>query len=229
MIRRIYRRLLRLHPEAFRDRYGAEMLEIFDAERRRGRTPFLLLDAVRSAGRQRWLRRENGGSTPALDRTPRFATGAVGGPRAVLLAPAALLSAAAFAALGYGVARGGPSGFVRLPAVLVPSSNAPLPAREEPLGLTVAAERSSRTLRSSESRRAQWPARPRGHESLITVFAGLDIDGDGAIGAAEQRRAGGQWRRLLDCAAAEGDGAILLVDFIAAVRRGESACAAARQ
>jgi hypothetical protein len=47
-----YRLIVRMHPGPFRDRFGDEMLWIFDAERRRGRAAQLLLDGVLSLLRQ---------------------------------------------------------------------------------------------------------------------------------------------------------------------------------
>ena len=46
--RLLYRLLLRLHPAAFRQRFGEEMLWIFDLASSRGQMAYLLLDGVRS-------------------------------------------------------------------------------------------------------------------------------------------------------------------------------------
>jgi hypothetical protein len=54
MTRILYRSLLRLHPNAFRRRFGAEMLCIFDEVAAGGETAALLADALVSLGRQ-WL------------------------------------------------------------------------------------------------------------------------------------------------------------------------------
>lgn len=227
MIRRLYVWLLHLHPEAFRQRYGEEMLEIFDHERRRGRTLFLLADAAFSAGRQRLLRPEDSDSPAAARGAPLFATGTAGGPRVAVLAPAALISLAAFAGLHHTVVRyGGPSGLLRLPTVLVPSSNAPLKADRARTAPAVPAEAARPGPRSVESAGARRPWRPSGHETLITVFAGLDVDGDGVIRAAERRRADAGLAPLLACADLDGDGEIRWVDFLRAVKRGASGCPA---
>ncbi|MGD0442412.1 MAG: hypothetical protein ABSA39_00615 [Edaphobacter sp.] len=52
-VRHVYRLLLRLHPHAFRARFGDEMLWIFDEQSRNGSTLLLLLDGLRSLSRQR--------------------------------------------------------------------------------------------------------------------------------------------------------------------------------
>ena len=46
--RLLYRLLLRMHPAAFRHRFGEEMLWIFDLASSRGQMAYLLLDGVRS-------------------------------------------------------------------------------------------------------------------------------------------------------------------------------------
>lgn len=56
MRRALYRVLVSLHPRRFRDRFGAEMIEIFDCEIRRGGATKLLLDGAASVVRQRFLR-----------------------------------------------------------------------------------------------------------------------------------------------------------------------------
>ena len=57
MRRSLYRILIALHPVRFRDRFGDEMLCIFD-EAGRDRAPRLFADAVLSLLRQ-WLLRSN--------------------------------------------------------------------------------------------------------------------------------------------------------------------------
>lgn len=56
MFRSLYIRLLRLHPAAFRQRFGDEMLGIYDLSRGRRERLLLLCDALVSLGRQ-WLLR----------------------------------------------------------------------------------------------------------------------------------------------------------------------------
>jgi hypothetical protein len=47
-VRLFYRALLHLHPVSFRDRFGEEMLWIFDEQTREGRSFHLLFDVLRS-------------------------------------------------------------------------------------------------------------------------------------------------------------------------------------
>jgi hypothetical protein len=46
--RLVYRLLLWLHPQAFRQRFGREMLWIFDLASRQGQTAYMLYDGARS-------------------------------------------------------------------------------------------------------------------------------------------------------------------------------------
>ena len=48
LLRLAYRAILRLHPHAFRDEFGDEMLWIFDEESRNGDASHLIFDGVRS-------------------------------------------------------------------------------------------------------------------------------------------------------------------------------------
>jgi hypothetical protein len=50
--RLMYRLLLRLHPAAFRQRFGEEMLWIFDLSSRGGQMAYMLYDGVRSVAIQ---------------------------------------------------------------------------------------------------------------------------------------------------------------------------------
>jgi hypothetical protein len=50
-----YRQIVRLHPAWFRERFGEEMMWIFDEESRRGATARVLLDGLLSLMRQRYL------------------------------------------------------------------------------------------------------------------------------------------------------------------------------
>jgi hypothetical protein len=56
MVHWVYLVLLRLHPRAFRERFGDEMIAIFEEEERSGNNVSLLFDAVSSLFRQRFLR-----------------------------------------------------------------------------------------------------------------------------------------------------------------------------
>jgi hypothetical protein len=67
MLRTIYRILIQFHPAPFRERNGAEMLDIFDQTRERTTEARFLADAALSLGRQ-WLFR--GEAAPRLRPVP---------------------------------------------------------------------------------------------------------------------------------------------------------------
>lgn len=102
MIRFFYRCLLRLHPQAFRTRFGDEMLSIFDQSQRTWPEFRLLLDAVHSLFRQWVLRPEflieapEPRHQPALDGIPSFSTLDPFRPRATAVVPGLLLSMIVF-------------------------------------------------------------------------------------------------------------------------------------
>ena len=112
MGRWLYFCLLRLHPRAFRQRFGLEMLSIFD-DHAGGKRGALLVDAVISLVRQRLLRPAN--------PEPVIATAAVGQPsdvpvfhvfesylpRRSALAQGAVLTVAFFSSLTFAVGSGG--------------------------------------------------------------------------------------------------------------------------
>ena len=69
MIRVLYQSLVRLHPQAFRERFAEEMLWIFDESSHTGCVVPLFTDALLSLARQ-WLIRRG---------TWKVAAGAIGG------------------------------------------------------------------------------------------------------------------------------------------------------
>jgi hypothetical protein len=83
-LRFVYRVILRLHPEGFRERFAAEMLWIFDEECRRGRALRSLVDVVASLLRQRGRVADE--PLPALDGFGLLDTGP-GSVRAALCRP----------------------------------------------------------------------------------------------------------------------------------------------
>lgn len=106
MIRFFYAGLLRLHPARFRQRYGAEMLWIFDEASARGRSAPLFADAVLSLWRQWALRSEfwhqPDTAPPATsDGVPVFYVGAGDTPRTSALFHGAALSVIVFGAICY--------------------------------------------------------------------------------------------------------------------------------
>ena len=103
MLRRIYRCVLRLHPPAFRSRFGDEILSIFD-EAKGGLSGFrLLMDSILSLIRQWTLRPEfwrESVSSPApqaaLDGIPSFCILSPFRPRPTAVVPGLILSIAIF-------------------------------------------------------------------------------------------------------------------------------------
>jgi hypothetical protein len=81
MLRHLYRCALHLHPRGFRQKFGEEMLSIFDRAEGTLATFRLLLDAAASLGRQ-WLLRQEfwseishaGAAQPISDGVPSFST-----------------------------------------------------------------------------------------------------------------------------------------------------------
>lgn len=124
MIRFIYICLLRLHPRQFRQRFGDEMLWIFDQAA--GSRARLVTDAVVSLWRQ-WALRPHTGTQPAatvaalrpFDGVPAFYTCESFTPRRSALINGGVLSVAVFGALSFAIAHGG--SHVRLPGLLIGS------------------------------------------------------------------------------------------------------------
>ena len=103
MLRHLYRCALRLHPSAFRMRFGEEMLSIFDSTMRRWPRFLLLMDSILSLTRQWTLRQEFWNELPtvsgkqvALDGMPCFSTLDPFRPRAAALIHGLVLTAALF-------------------------------------------------------------------------------------------------------------------------------------
>ncbi len=128
MIRFLYTLLLRLHPRFFRQRFGGEMLWIFDQQERILSRKALLGDAFLSVIRQ-WAKRsayrERPGLGGALGRGPHgipaFYTFGRSAPRGVALLNGVWVSAAVFSLAAFLIAHGGTSGLIRLPRVVLPS------------------------------------------------------------------------------------------------------------
>ncbi len=110
MLRSLYIQLLRLHPSAFRTRYGDEMLSIYDEAARSGRPWPLFSDACVSLGRQ-WLLRENEPAPqPAplasSDGVPVFYCADQSMPPKSALFNGGLVALAAFALVGFALGHG---------------------------------------------------------------------------------------------------------------------------
>ena len=112
MVRWVYLALLRLHPRAFRERFGDEMIAIFEAEERNGKNLALLFDAVASLFRQHFLRTPR--RQPSLSMAgpvgppdvPLFHTFDSSLPRRSALLNGALLSLMCLALLNFANSRG---------------------------------------------------------------------------------------------------------------------------
>jgi hypothetical protein len=103
MLRRIYRCVLRLHPPAFRSRFGDEILSIFDEAKGKLSGFRLLMDSMLSLIRQWTLRPQfwsESVSAPApqaaLDGIPSFCTLNPFRPRPAAVVPGLILSIAVF-------------------------------------------------------------------------------------------------------------------------------------
>ena len=145
MTRFFYTCLLHLHPPAFRRRFAEEMLWIFDQESGAANRVGLLADAFVSLGRQQFLRPEYRKDSrvatwrpvPSVDGVPTFYISGTSMPCASSLFNGLLLSVVAFGAVALFIAHGGgPSGFIQLPSVVVPSSNAPLPRKRTSIAVS---------------------------------------------------------------------------------------------
>jgi len=103
MLRRIYRCVLRLHPPAFRSRFGDEILSIFDEAKGQLSGFRLLLDSMLSLVRQWTLRPEfwreivpDPAPQSALDGVPSFCILSPFRPRPASVVPGLILSIAIF-------------------------------------------------------------------------------------------------------------------------------------
>ena len=92
MIRKCYARLLDLHPAAFRERFAEEMLLVFDHATGAWEVAFLLLDAMLSLLRQRFLRPHMGGTRLIVAAASGYRSIDTRGPRREALIAGAMLS-----------------------------------------------------------------------------------------------------------------------------------------
>ena len=80
MLRHLYRAAVRLHPPGFRNRFGEEILSIFESTQGKSARFSLLCDCLLSSLRQRILRFDfsakssPGIGVPAADRIPSFSS-----------------------------------------------------------------------------------------------------------------------------------------------------------
>ena len=188
MCRWLYSVLLRLHPREFRERFGAEMLDIFEQESRAGNRAALLMDGAISAFRQRALR-------PAFEKptlpaagpaqlAPVFQTLPGGLPRRSALVNGALITVALLSVVNFAAARGG-GGIRKLliggtyfrPSVL-PVEQRPAPGNEFADRVEVGSSRVSRADETAEI-----------YFRTVRVLRALDGDGDGVVSAPEMASA----------------------------------------
>lgn len=110
MVRQLYILLIRLHPRAFRERFGDEMLSIFDQSASQGSRAWLFADALSSTLRQHVLRPVAERAPSPLpynsDGVPLFVAIDDSRPRPWILSHGALLTLAAWCALSIGISTG---------------------------------------------------------------------------------------------------------------------------
>lgn len=182
MIRWLYARLLRLHPARFHQRYGEEMLWIFDQAAAQGRTGSLFADAVLSLWRQ-WTRRPEFWHQPeiarraALDGVPAFYIGAGDTPRASALLHGGVLSLIVFGAVCYTLSHSNSHVFP-----LVGSHNHSFSHFLEAHTVSAAPTELSTQLKVKPEPGA-YKASP--YFRMMPVLMALDTDQDGIISASE--------------------------------------------
>jgi len=180
MTRQLYTLLLRLHPRAFRDRFGEEMLAIYDQSAQK---LSVLGDGLVSLFRQRTLR----GSEPALSRTatadgvPLFYSASPEVPRAGAFLPGTLVTFVAFGLICFTM------GHRWRQMSLIVGSHHPSPSHL--LGAHTDAQPVADL--PAEIKVTPYPFHPpvSPYFQLILVLAALDADQDNVISAAEMESA----------------------------------------
>ena len=182
MRRFFYACLLRLHPARFRQRFGQEMLWIFDQAAAEARTARLFGDAFLSLWRQWTLRPEFLNqpvtrSRAAADGLPSFYLGGGETPRASALIHGAALSLIVFSAVCYTLSHSNSHVFP-----LVGSHNHSFSHFLETHSVSAAP-----TELSAQVKMKPEPGtyRPSLYFRMMPVLMALDIDQDGIISASE--------------------------------------------
>ena len=176
MTRYLYHWLLRLHPPQFRGRYAREMQWIFDESAdTRGRYA-LLGDALLSLIRQWAVRPRTTRETPATATAaqvvdvPVFYISDDSTLSAGSLLKGTMLSVAVFVAAAFVIAHGGPSGLVRLPRVVIASSNT---ARSTTGGISPAVQQlpdlRNSSPQASSPRAAGTPPQPASQKAGLSA------------------------------------------------------------
>jgi hypothetical protein len=182
MFRFFYNVLLRLHPARFRQRFGQEMLWIFDQAAAQGRTTPLFADALLSLWRQ-WTLRPQFRQQPVpvnpapTDSLPSFYIGAGDTPRTSALIHGGVLSLIAFSAVCYTLSHSNSHVFP-----LVGSHNHSFSHFLETHSVSAAP-----TELSAQVKMKPEPGtyRPSLYFRMMPVLMALDIDQDGIISASE--------------------------------------------
>jgi|CZKS01.1.fsa_nt_gi hypothetical protein len=182
MIRWFYAGLLRLHPLRFRQRYGEEMLWIFDQAAAKGRTFPLFGDAVLSLWRQWTLRPESWHQSKAvnraaLDGVPAFYIGAGDIPRTSALIHGGMLSLVVFSVVCYTLSHSNSHVFP-----LVGSHNHSFSHFLEAHTVSAAPTELSTKLKVKPE---PGVYKPSPYFRMMPVLMALDTDQDGIISASE--------------------------------------------
>jgi Ca2+-binding EF-hand superfamily protein len=176
MMRRVFILLLHMHPRAFKQRFGDEMLGIFDqsAEKRS-----LMVDGILSLLRQWTLRRPQSAfsNTVTPDGVPMFYSGEAEVPPTRALMPGAVITLLFFAAISFVMShRWQQTGFIigshhPSPSHVLPVRTVAQPVEELP----------------SEVKMAPYPSHPEvsPYFRLLLVLGALDVDQDNILSAAE--------------------------------------------
>jgi len=184
MIRWFYAGLLRLHPPGFRQRFGQEMLWIFDQAAANGGTAPLLADAVLSLWRQWTLRSEfwhqtDTGDRAAMDGVPVFYIGEGDTPRTSALIHGGVLSLIVFSAVWFTLSHS--NSHARL-FTLMGSHNHSFSHLLETHSVSAAPTELSTQVKVKPEPGAY---RPSPYFRMMPVLMALDTDQDGIISASE--------------------------------------------
>jgi len=179
MIRWLYIALLRMHPARFRQRFGDEMLWIFDASHADGRTASIFFDGVRSLCRQ-WMHRPQAQVARASVAAPAFYICDGDTPRRSALLQGLIGAMLIFWALSYVLTHGGSRGVFS--SFVIGSHNHSfshlLPVRSRN---AAASEPDTLVKVKPEPVPHKIPAYFR----MMPVLTALDTDEDGVISAVE--------------------------------------------
>ena len=176
MTRRLYILLLQLHPEPFRQRFGEEMLDIFDQSAQKSS---LMIDGFVSLARQWTLRRRPIAFSPttATDGVPLFYSAGPEVPRAGAFVPGAVITFIAFGLIWFTM-----SHRWRQTSLIVGSHH---PSPSHLLGAHTDAQPVADL--PAEVKVTPYPFHPpiSPYFRFLLVLGALDVDQDNVISAAE--------------------------------------------